>query len=297
VLEVRRTYAGPRNRPGARLSRGVRRHGNRLGLRPSRGWNISNATSRNAKRGVSDFYPVLGDLEREAKLRRNTAVGAALQAAIAWIVEVPTGMAQAATSAGPGMVTDYKGPFGAGGMKTRMHCTTRRAPSCEPDGPALQTGPMGSERNPNFVVVGQYVLPEIAARGICPNTSSRPTPATPTMPRRWSPSRLSSRPAKPTSSSTGGTSVRCSGRWCGWRGKRVVFSRLGVSWETLEALIEIKIDAPAVATRDALQMARTQEVQIGLGILSRQTAAAQAGLDYDAEVAQLNAEFGVRNAE
>jgi len=55
------------------------------------------------------------------------------------------------------------------------------------------------------------------------------------------------------------------------------FSRLGVSWETLEALIEIKIDAPAVATRDALQMARTQEVQIGLGILSRQTAAAQPG--------------------
>ncbi len=35
----------------------------------------------NAKRGVSDFFPVLGDLEREAKLRRNTAEGAALQAA------------------------------------------------------------------------------------------------------------------------------------------------------------------------------------------------------------------------
>ena len=45
----------------------------------------------NAKRGVSDFYPVLGDLEREAKLRRNTAHSAALQAAIAWILEPPPG--------------------------------------------------------------------------------------------------------------------------------------------------------------------------------------------------------------
>lgn len=37
----------------------------------------------NAKRGVSDFFPVLGDLEREAKLRKNTAQSAALQAASA----------------------------------------------------------------------------------------------------------------------------------------------------------------------------------------------------------------------
>ena len=64
------------------------------------------------------------------------------------------------------------------------------------------------------------------------------------------------------------------------------FSRPGVSWETLESLVEIKIDAPAVATRDALKMAQTQSVQIDLGILSRRTAAAQAGLDYDAEVEQ-----------
>ena len=63
------------------------------------------------------------------------------------------------------------------------------------------------------------------------------------------------------------------------------FARLGVSWETLEALVDLKIDAPAVASRDALRLAQTHEAQVNLGILSRRTAAAQAGLDYDAEVA------------
>ena len=58
--------------------------------------NFKRNVPANAKRGVSDFYPVLGDLEREAKLRRNTAEGAALQAAIAWIVETPPGTMQAA---------------------------------------------------------------------------------------------------------------------------------------------------------------------------------------------------------
>src|SRR5262245_17057709 len=56
----------------------------------------------NAKRGVSDFLSVLGDLEREAKLRRNTAEGAALQAAIAWVVEVPAGTLPAAAQGGVG---------------------------------------------------------------------------------------------------------------------------------------------------------------------------------------------------
>ena len=45
------------------------------------------------------------------------------------------------------------------------------------------------------------------------------------------------------------------------------------------------VDAPAVATRDELKLAQTQQVKIGLGILSPHTAAAEWGLDYDAEVA------------
>ena len=46
----------------------------------SRLQHIKRNVTGNAKRGVTDFFSVMGDLAREAKLRRNTAEGAALQA-------------------------------------------------------------------------------------------------------------------------------------------------------------------------------------------------------------------------
>jgi hypothetical protein len=50
---------------------------------------IKRNSPRPAKRGVSDYYPVLVDLEREDKLHENMSVGAAVLAAIAWIEEMP----------------------------------------------------------------------------------------------------------------------------------------------------------------------------------------------------------------
>ena len=46
---------------------------------------------RTAKRGVSDFWPVQVDLEREDKLSENMSVGAAVQSAIAYIRQHPKG--------------------------------------------------------------------------------------------------------------------------------------------------------------------------------------------------------------
>lgn len=53
------------------------------------GHQIKCNTPRTAKRGISDYYPVLVDLEREDKLHENYSVGAATLAAIAWIEEMP----------------------------------------------------------------------------------------------------------------------------------------------------------------------------------------------------------------
>jgi len=241
----------------------------------------------NAKRGVSDFFSVLGDLEREAKLRRNTAAGAALQAAIAWIVEVPPGTLTATPASDPSLVTDYRGPLFSRGMKLEnaLHydAGTVLRPSA---GQLYKPGPMGSERNPNFVLVGQYVLRGIAVRWNMPEylISSDASNA------NFASSLVAESPFVKAREADQQFYKRHFGSLL-WKVVRLAweagrFARLGVSWETVETLIDIKIDAPAVATRDALAMARTQEVQIGLGLLSRRTAAAQAGLDYDAEVAQ-----------
>ncbi len=241
----------------------------------------------NAKRGVSDFFPVVGDLEREAKLRRNTAAGAAIQAAIAWIVEVPAGTMPATPAPGTGLLTDYQGPFGINRLRyedaTNYEPGTILRPS---SGQLYKPGPMGSERNPNFVLVGQYVLRGIAVRWNMPEylISSDASNA------NYASSLVAESPFVKAREADQQFYKRHFGSLL-WKVVRLAweagrFARFGVSWETLESLTEIKIDAPTVATRDALQMARTQEVQIGLGILSRPTAAAQAGLDYDAEVAQ-----------
>jgi hypothetical protein len=241
----------------------------------------------NAKRGVSDFYPVLGDLEREAKLRRNTAEGAALQAAIAWIVETPPGSLQAdVRSIGTGDVLAFYDKPIAQGVKLqnvgRYPPGTILRPSA---GLSYKPGPMGSERNSNFILVGQYVLRAIAVRWNIPeylisadasnaNYASALVAESPFVKAREADQEFYKRRFR----SLLWKVVRLA-----WEAGR--FARLDVSWETLESLLEIKIDAPAVATRDALKLAETQAVQIGLGILSPRTAAAQAGLDYDAEVA------------
>jgi hypothetical protein len=243
----------------------------------------------NAKRGVSDFFPVLGDLEREAKLRRNTAEGAALQAAIAWILEVPEGtLPSGSQSIGSGNVfATYDTPLHSAGVKlqnvNRYPPGTILRPS---PGLSYKPGPMGSERNSSFILVGQYILRGIAVRWNMPeylissdasnaNYASALVAESPFVKAREADQQFYKRHF---------VSLLWKVVRLAWEAGR--FSHLGVSWETLETLIEIKIDAPAVATRDALKLAQTQELQIDLGILSQRTAAAQAGLDYDAEVAQ-----------
>lgn len=247
---------------------------------------IKRNVPRNAKRGVSDFHAIQGDLEREAKLRRNTIEGAALQAAIAWILQAPPGVSRNQTQSigsddlfarcerpGPrGLRTENAAHYPAG---TILH------PSA---GLEYKPGPMGADRNPNFVLVGQYVLRSIGVRWNMPeylisgdasnaNYASALVAESPFVKAREADQQFYRR------------------HWHeliwkvlrqAWRLGR--FSRLGVSWETLEQLLDVKVDVPAVSTRDPLQLAKTQETQIRLGILSRRTAAAQAGLDYDAEL-------------
>jgi hypothetical protein len=242
----------------------------------------------NAKRGVSDFFPVLGDLEREARLRRNTTEGAALQAAIAWILEMPAGSKP--TIPGPTSTGDdffafkrsaYTGAHGQPNARKYPPGTILSYSA----GMQYKPGPLGSERNADFVLVAQYVLRAIAVRWNIPeylisadasnaNYASALVAESPFVKAREADQQFYKRHFR----SLVWKVVRLA-----WEAGR--FARFGVTWDTLVSLIEIKIDPPAVATRDSLKLAQTQELQMRLGLLSPRTAAAQAGLDYDAEVA------------
>jgi hypothetical protein len=249
---------------------------------------IKRNVPRSAKRGVSDLYSIEGDLEREAKLRRNTAEGAALQAAVAWILQAPAGTTRGQMqSVGLGEIpAGFDRPARSG---PRSHSIahypagTVLKPSA---GLEYKPGPMGSERNPNFVLVAQYVLRSIGIRWNMPeylisgdasnaNYASSLVAESPFVKAREADQQFYRR------------------HWLAliWKVLRLAwaagrFSRLGISWESFVRLIDVKIDAPAVSTRDPQILARTQETQIRLGLLSRRTACAQAGLDYDAELRQ-----------
>lgn len=247
---------------------------------------IKRNVPRSAKRGVSDLFPIEGDLEREAKLRRNTAEGAALQAAVAWILQAPPGATRGQMQ-GVGLGEGPAGFDRPARPGLRPHSIAHYPPGTvlKPSaGLEYKPGPMGSERNPNFILVAQYVLRSIGIRWNMPeylisgdasnaNYASTLVAESPFVKAREADQQFYRRHWN---------SLIWKVLHLAWGAGR--FSRLGVSWESFVQLIDVKVDPPAVSTRDPLKLAQTQETQIRLGLLSRRTAAAQAGIDYDAEL-------------
>jgi hypothetical protein len=237
---------------------------------------------RNAKRGVSDFAVIQADLEREAVLRRNTAEGAALQAAIAWILQpqtsdqaplgIPRSEVPVAHRATPA-TTAYE-------RVRRYPPGTILRPSA---GLEYKPGPLGSERIPHFLQVGQAVLrsiglrwtiPEYLISGDASNASYASTlvAESPFVKAREADQQYFRRHLQ---------SLCWKVLRLAWR--QGAFDHLGVPFETLLDRLTIQIGVPAVASRDLQALARTHELQLRLGLLSRRTAAAQAGLDFDQE--------------
>ena len=240
---------------------------------------------RQAKRGVSDFFPIIQDVEREAKIRRNTAEGAALQSAIAWIREHAPGT----TASGAQRLVDNAAvaQFQQQGLQaSRPRSVSRYAPGTILDvspGMRYVPGPLGSDRAPNFIVVAQYILRSIGIRWLMPeymisgdasnaNYSSTLVAESPFVKSREADQRFYAEHFHDLL----------------WKVVRLAseqgrFDPLGLDFDTIEQQVNIHINPPSVATRDELQQAQRQEILMRMGVLSKRTAAAQNGLDFDQE--------------
>lgn len=253
----------------------------------SRLQHIKRNVPRNAKRGVSDWLPVGGDVLREAKLGRNMVEGAALQAAIAWILQSPAGMTSANTlSIGPGGASgSFQRVTNGGGSQTTY---TRNYPPgtilTPTAGLEYVAGPMGSERNAGFELVGQYILRSIGVRWNMPeymisgdasnaNYSSSLVAESPFVKARETDQRFYAEHFKRLL----------------WKALRMLWEsgRLTIpcGWDHFRKMVEIKVDCPAVASRDAKAQADAAAVYVGMGAMSVRTAATEAGYDYDEELA------------
>lgn len=247
---------------------------------------------RNAKRGVSDFHWVWSDMGNEAKLRRNTVTGATIQAAIAYIREHIAGTSQTKAS---GLVTDQRtGTVGQsfnGG--TRQISVKRHNPGTVLDisqGMKYLPGPMGAERNSSLLTPGEYVLRCVGARWQTPeymisndasngNYASTLVAESPFVKARESDQEWYAKKF---------LSVIWKALKIGWEGG--YFDSVGISWEDLMRVVDIKCVTPDVATRDPLAVAQRQQIEISAGILSKETAIAESGRDPEEELPKIKAE-------
>jgi hypothetical protein len=128
-------------------------------------------TPRTVKRGLSDFLSITGDVGRAAKLKRNMADAAALQAAIAWIVENPTNVS-APVAGGASSIVSLVGQHNLRTTTGTKQIDANAYPSksilTTPAGRKYLPGPMGAERNNGFIEVYDLVLRSIGQRWLMP---------------------------------------------------------------------------------------------------------------------------------
>ncbi|MDB5390861.1 MAG: hypothetical protein JWM11_6507, partial [Planctomycetaceae bacterium] len=243
---------------------------------------------RNAKRGVSDLYWIANDVQREAKIRRNTADGAALQAAIAWFREHAQGTTVSAVqSMVDGQAVDFRQQRTSSGTRPTRQGKLRSGTVVDiPESMKVLPGPMGSERNANFILIAQYVARAIAQRWAMPefmftsdasnaNYASTLVAESPFVKARETDQRFYSQAFVELL----------------WKVLRLAHEigrafRNIEKFDDLRQFVEITATGPRVSNRDELQTVQRQQIEVDMGTLSLETAAAEMGRDLAKEQAK-----------
>lgn len=253
---------------------------------------IKRNVTRNAKRGVTDFLEILSDLSVEARLAGNMAKGAALQAAIAWILQGAQGQTQSNLSGvGPSDKLTYTKPssFGAGSFTATASRYAAGSILKVPFGQEYLPGPMGAERNAGFELVGQYALRRIGVRWNMPeymisgdasnsNYSSTLVAGSPFAEARKADQQFYKRHFL--------SLIWKAVRICVEHGR---FARWGITkdnYAELEKAVRIDCECPTVDARDPKVAVDSDKVLVDGGIMSKRTWAAKNGLDFDKEQEQ-----------
>lgn len=244
---------------------------------------------RNAKRGVSDFLPVLDDLRKASKLHGNVITGAALQAAIAWVEEYAPGVTQ--TQAAGVTPTDATGQIStnqnSGGGTRSQNATHYPAGSIvrTSSGRKYVAPPMGHERNGAFQIAAQMALRIIGVRWSMPEYMISGDASN----ANYSSTMVAESPF--VKAREADQSFYCQ-HWYKtlWNVVRLAHSKGwlphcgGLTMEQIEQQVEILVTLPTVAVRDPLQHRQALAIEVDRGWTANSTAAAEIGRDHADEV-------------
>lgn len=240
-------------------------------------------------RGLSDFYAVYQDLERVSKLLGNTLQGGAVQAAIAYIKEHAVGTRASDITAANSSKTEstYTTPAGPNGH-SREVSTRRITPGTVIDttGTKYHAGPLGAQRGQSYIDIAQaglryvgqrWTMPEYLISGDASNGN-------------FSSTLVAEAPFTKSIESKQSYYTRVY-KGIFWRVLEIAvragrFIRMGIDsskfW-LLKQLIDIDVTPPEVAVRDRLEDHQIRTGEHAVGILSRETWAAEAGRDLQTE--------------
>jgi hypothetical protein len=251
---------------------------------------IKRNVGSDARRGVSDLYAVQRDLELEAKIRRNTAEGAAILAAIVMIRQHAEGVTKSSVEsfAQANRTTSYEKRIDSGTRTTNVEQLQPGTIKDTPYGMTTTVGPMGTLNQPIYIQVAQYLLRIIGTRWNMPeylvsgdasnaNYSSTLMSGLPFVRAREADQEYY---AKHFESLI-------------WKALRMYYEAgriRGVNWQVLRQGLTLKVDYASPATRDKAEQAATNKALIDAGVMSKRTAASDLGLDYDEEQQGIAAE-------
>lgn len=239
------------------------------------------------KRGISDFYACSEFLAHSEKLLRNTAMGSATQAAIAYIKEYADGVTRDQAIRQQSDKATRTAQIPTAGGSTRSLYQRRFEPNTVLEvsaGQKYTSGPLGSERAPRFIEVIQAALRYVGVRWNMPeymisgdasnaNLASALVAESPFVKAREADQLVYSNVFRDLF----------------WKVIRIrfeagAFSPWVGSFAELQALIYLKIDPPSVATRDRAKEIAADDILRRAGALSVATMAQRDGLDHKAEV-------------
>jgi hypothetical protein len=239
-----------------------------------------------ARVGVSDFLTVQQDLQNEAKLRRNTALGAAILAAIVGIRQHAEGTTQSTVeSMVSGSATgSYQKPIDGGSRTQYQQNVAPGTVKDIPKGMEWLAGPMGTLNQPVYIEVDQFLLRLIGSLWSMPEflTSGDASNA------NYASTLVAESPfVKYCEAEQAGYAAHF--ERLVWKAVHMLskMNKLGANIQQVTQLLEINAEYTSPASRDKLQQAQTNQLNIEMGIMSKRTAANDAGLDYDEEEANI----------
>lgn len=248
---------------------------------------------RNVKRAVSEFYPADKDLRNAHKLLSNMVGGATIQAAIALLRKHSGNATQAQVESlrSSSAYATYNQPLPGGGTRQKHVQKFDLGTVIDHGNIEYQAGPLGAgQAAEGFVSVLQaglryvgilwsmpeYMMTSDASNGTYASLLAADTPF------------VKARESDQQYAVSQFTDIA-------WKVIRNAFdggyfSPLGLSWEQIEHLIELKLGPPRVSSRDIQAETASDGVLVDRRIMSRRTAASRNNLDYDQEKANIEKE-------